>query len=97
MIKSSRKGDGPAQGLSRSEQREIAKAGMITSLGTLVLTGFLRFKGAGLLHAWAGLFLVGCSLWHHFLNQPKKIQPPEKAPRPVAMATGSRPTRKAER
>jgi hypothetical protein len=87
----------PAPGLRRSEQREIAKAGMIASLGTLVVTGFLRFKGSWMLHTWAGVFLVGFSLWHHFLNQPKNIQPPEKAPRPVAIATGSRRTRKTGR
>jgi hypothetical protein len=87
----------PAQGLKRSEQRDLAKAGMIASLGTLVVTGFFRFKGSWMLHTWAGLFLLGFSLWHHLLNQPKKIRPPEKAQRLAAMTTGSRRTRKTGR
>jgi hypothetical protein len=76
MDKKSQKGHAEGPLFSRSEQRDVAKAGMITSLGTLVLTGFFRFKGAGLLHTWAGLFLVGFSLWHHVLNQPRKGEAP---------------------
>jgi thiosulfate reductase cytochrome b subunit len=53
------------------EQRELAKAGMVSSLGTLFLTGFLRFKGSGMIHTWAGWALLGFSIWHHFLSTPK--------------------------
>ena len=54
-----------------AEQREFAKAGMVSSLGTLFLTGFIRFRGSGMLHTWAGWALLGFSIWHHFLSTPK--------------------------
>jgi hypothetical protein len=52
-------------------QRDIAKAGMVSSLGTLFLTGFFKFKGARSLHTWAGWALLGFSIWHHVLSTPK--------------------------
>jgi hypothetical protein len=52
-------------------RRELAKAGMVSSLGTLFLTGFLRFKGTRLLHTWAGWALLGFSIWHHILSTSK--------------------------
>jgi thiosulfate reductase cytochrome b subunit len=51
-----------------AEQREIAKAEMVSSLATLFLTGFFKFKGAKMLHGWAGWALLGFSLWHHMLS-----------------------------
>jgi thiosulfate reductase cytochrome b subunit len=57
--------------LTLSDQREIAKAGMVTSMGALFLTGFTKFKGSGSLHTWAGWALLGFSVWHHFLSKPK--------------------------
>lgn len=61
----------PVRKSAFAEQREIAKAGMVSSLGTLFVTGFFRFKGAGLLHIWAGWALLGFSIWHHLLSTPK--------------------------
>jgi hypothetical protein len=78
MKKRSRIGGGESPGLKRSEQRELAKAGMVASLGTLAVTGLFRFKGSWMLHTWAGVFLVGFSLWHHFLNRPHKTPAPAK-------------------
>jgi len=52
-------------------QREIAKAGMLSSLGTLFLTGLFKFKGARLLHVWAGWALLGFSIWHHMVSTSK--------------------------
>lgn len=83
MNKSTLNGDRLGQRLKRSEQRDLAKAGMIASLGTLVVTGFFRFKGSWMLHTWAGVFLVGFSLWHHFLSQPKRAPVPRKAGAPA--------------
>jgi hypothetical protein len=96
MNKSTPNGDLLGQGLKRSEQRHLAKAGMIASLGTLVVTGFFRFKGSWMLHTWAGVFLVGFSLWHHFLNQPRRVQP-DKAQSPAVMNTGTRRATKTGR
>jgi hypothetical protein len=55
--------------LTLADQREIAKAGMITSMGALFLSGFAKFKGSGTLHTWAGWALLGFSVWHHFLSK----------------------------
>lgn len=52
-------------------QREIAKVGMLSSLGTLFLTGLFKFKGAKMLHGWAGWALLGFSIWHHMLSTSK--------------------------
>jgi hypothetical protein len=61
----------PIQKVAFAEQREIAKAGMVSSLGTLFLTGLFKFKGARLLHTWSGWALLGFSIWHHLLSTPK--------------------------
>jgi hypothetical protein len=52
-------------------QKTTAKIGMLSSLGTLVISGFVKFNGAKQLHIGSGIALVGFSIWHHFLNQPK--------------------------
>lgn len=52
----------------QTRNRELAKTGMAVSLGTLVVTGFFRFRFARLIHPWAGAALLGFTLWHHWLN-----------------------------
>ncbi|GAB6042544.1 hypothetical protein [Endothiovibrio diazotrophicus] len=50
--------------------RTAAKAGMAASMATLVYTGFRGRKAMGL-HTWAGMALLGFTLWHVYLYQPK--------------------------
>jgi hypothetical protein len=57
--------------LDLSEQRQLAKAGMVGSIGALFATGFLRFKGARMLHPWLGWALLGFSVWHHVVSKPQ--------------------------
>ena len=45
-------------------RRKVAKAGMLGSMGALVLTGLQRGRGAGPLHLWAGLALLDFTYWH---------------------------------
>jgi hypothetical protein len=52
------------------EQRELAKVGMVASMGTLLVTGFMGRK-ASRLHIGAGLAMIGFSYWHYRLYQPK--------------------------
>jgi hypothetical protein len=52
--------------------RTAAKIGMGASLGTLVYTGFKRGKGYMKTHTWAGMALLGFTLWHIYLYQPKR-------------------------
>ena len=54
----------------RRREREVSKAGMTASLGGLVVTGFMRGAGASTLHIWAGMALIGFTLWHASLYQP---------------------------
>ena len=57
--------------LTVKDKRKVAKIGMMTSLGSLVLTGLMHFKGHKSLHTWSGIALVGFSFWHHRLNNRK--------------------------
>ncbi|BBO84056.1 hypothetical protein [Desulfosarcina ovata] len=52
------------------DQRELAKVGMVTSMGALLVTGFMG-REASRLHIGAGLALIGFSYWHYRLYQPK--------------------------
>ena len=52
-------------------KKKAAKTGMTISLGSLVSTGLLHFKGHKNLHTWSGIALLGFSLWHHRLNTRK--------------------------
>lgn len=62
------------QGLQR--KRTVAKWGMVTAMGTLVLTGYLRSRQARRLHVWTGVALLGLSYWHQLLypNNGKKLR-----------------------
>ena len=57
------------QALTVKNKRKVAKVGMTVSLGSLVLTGFMHFKGHKSVHTWSGIALVGFSVWHHRLNK----------------------------
>jgi hypothetical protein len=52
------------------DQRELAKIGMVASMGTLLITGFMG-REASRLHIGSGLALIGFSYWHYRLYQPK--------------------------
>ena len=54
--------------LSLKDKKQIAKAGMMMSLSSLVLTGLTHFRGHKSLHTWSGIALLGFSFWHHRLN-----------------------------
>lgn len=55
--------------MNLSEQRQLAKAGMVGSLGGLFVTGFLRSKAARILHPWLGWAFLGFSIWHHIISK----------------------------
>ena len=57
------------QALTVKNKKKVAKVGMTISLGSLVLTGFMHFKGHKSVHTWSGIALVGFSIWHHRLNK----------------------------
>jgi hypothetical protein len=57
--------------LAVRDKKKVAKAGMMISLGSLVLTGFTHFRGHKSLHTWSGIALLGFSFWHHRLNTRK--------------------------
>jgi hypothetical protein len=51
--------------MEKSDIRAIAKSGMTLSLATLVLTGVGKGRCNWNLHTWAGIALVGFSVWHY--------------------------------
>ena len=54
-------------------KKEIAKIGMVASMGITVATSFaMKNKVMKNLHVGAGVALVGFSFWHHLLYQPDK-------------------------
>lgn len=61
-----------------TDRRAMAKWGMAASMGTLLITGLMGpMRGPGRknqrnLHLWSGMALVGFSLWHYSLYQPKR-------------------------
>ena len=60
--------------LTVKNKKKVAKAGMTISLGSLVLTGFMHFKGHKSLHTWSGIALLGFSFWHYRLNKRESKQ-----------------------
>ena len=59
------------QALTVKNKKKVAKVGMTISLGSLVLTSLMHFKGHKSVHTWSGIALVGFSIWHHRLNKRK--------------------------
>lgn len=68
-------------------QRGTAKAGMTSSLVVLTWTGFQRGRRYRRIHTWAGLAMIGFSVWHWWLYRPKRR--PQKARPPVAVQRGA--------
>jgi hypothetical protein len=59
---------GKQEFLSMQEKRDLAKFGMVASMGTLLVTGFMG-REARRLHIGSGLALIGFSYWHYTLYQ----------------------------
>ena len=62
---------GAGEQVSIATQKSVAKMGMVSSLGGLLVSGFLRFQGARALHLTSGWAFLCFSLWHFLLNQPR--------------------------
>lgn len=63
--------------MTMKQKRSVAKKGMIVSMGTLVITGFMRkpYKRVSKqLHLFSGIALVGFSLWHNSLYGSQKAK-----------------------
>ena len=56
----------------RTHNKSVAKLGMAGSLGALVISGFMKFPGVKTLHLYAGIGLLGFTVWHHLLNRPAR-------------------------
>jgi hypothetical protein len=62
---------GTTEQVSLATQKSVAKMGMISSLGGLLVSGFFRFQGARALHLTSGWAFLCFTLWHWMLNQPR--------------------------
>ena len=73
---------------SLQRKRMAAKVGMTASLGVLLYTAMRRGRRAMVPHTWAGLGLMGLTIWHWALYQPgagrtksrAALPPPTDAP-----------------
>ncbi len=60
---------------SKTKARENAKLAMMLSLGSLVVTGFMRSKTARAVHIVSGAALIGACAWHNSLYKPSTKNP----------------------
>lgn len=51
---------------------DLAKTGMIATMGATLYSGFAKGKMAKMIHPWAGVAMVVFSYWHHMVNLRKK-------------------------
>lgn len=51
-------------------KREVAKWGMVATMGALVATGYFRSRTARKAHIVAGVALLGFTYWHQVLYSP---------------------------
>jgi hypothetical protein len=67
--------------MQQDSKQELAKIGMVATLGLTVATS-LKMKGINKkIHIGAGVAFCGFALWHHLLYQKKAIQ--NKQPKPI--------------
>ncbi len=57
---------------SLASERELAKLGLVVSMGVLVATGLSRTPSSKRWHILAGAAFIGLSAWHHLLYSPAK-------------------------
>ncbi len=53
--------------MTRKQFQTLAKAGMTVSLAALALTGMKKGCHNKMQHTWAGISLIGFSVWHYNL------------------------------
>ncbi len=56
--------------MEKSTAKDLVKSGMVVSLSVLAWTALGRGRQNRALHTWAGVALVGFSVWHYNLYQP---------------------------
>ena len=51
--------------MNKNTIKNLTKAGMVVSLAGLVLTALGKGRRSKLQHTWAGISLIGFSVWHY--------------------------------
>ena len=69
-VKTKEKAKVPAVRSKRQTDRELAKIGLMVTMGALVITGMSRTRSARKAHVVAGGIFIGLSVWHHMLYAP---------------------------
>ena len=65
--------------ISLKNTDELVKAGMLSTMGAAVYSGFAGGKLARFIHPWAGIAMVFFSLWHYQINTRKKSKALKKS------------------
>ncbi|MGE0087087.1 MAG: hypothetical protein AB7S75_22005 [Desulfococcaceae bacterium] len=55
--------------MKNADVKFLAKAGMTLSLAALVFTGAEKGYSSRQMHTWAGIALIGFSVWHYNVYQ----------------------------
>ncbi len=58
--------------MDKSTVKSVTKTGMVVSLAALAWTGLGKGRRSKYLHTWAGIALVGFSVWHYNTYQPRE-------------------------
>ncbi len=53
--------------MEQTQARQLAKTGLIVSMGVLAVSGFIRNRTARKIHVAAGFAALGLSVWHYSL------------------------------
>lgn len=64
--------------MEKKTVKDLTKTGMAVSLGVLAWTGKDRCRRNKGLHTWAGIALVGFSVWHYNLYQTHDHKPHDR-------------------
>ncbi len=64
--------------MEQTQARQIAKAGLIASMGILAVSGFIRSKTARRVHVAAGIAALGLSVWHYTLYPASSLKKTSK-------------------
>ena len=62
--------------MEKRQVGDLIKSGMVVSMGALAWTALGRGRRNRNLHTWAGIALIGFSVWHYNFYRPREKRIP---------------------